>query len=168
MAETLYFHDNFFSSGTTDIYNSQKEIVGTLDLKSAFSDGVDVLDPEGTLQLRGYFPFFSHKWNVVNSTEDTVGILRARFALFRKLFEYEASDQGFYTIESEAFSREYSVLNPSGSLICEFKRVDDFFESPAFQLINYSDTIPSIEWITIVMGVNAIQKRRRRNNAAAT
>ncbi|MFS0675000.1 hypothetical protein [Ornithinibacillus sp. 179-J 7C1 HS] len=167
MGETLYFFDNFFSSGKTDIYTEQKAIIGYLDLKSAFSEGVNILDENGNLLLRGYTPFFSNKWNIVDPNETTVGILRERFALFQKSYEYQADNGETFTIESEAFSRDYTIIDTADKVACNFKRVDGFFESPAFQLTNFSETIPSTEWIAVVMGVNAIQKRRR-NNAAAT
>ncbi len=40
----LYFRDNFFNAGRTDIVNARREPAGKLDLKSAFGSSLDVLD----------------------------------------------------------------------------------------------------------------------------
>ncbi len=36
MGESTYFTDNFFSKGITEIFNSEQDIVGSLDLKALF------------------------------------------------------------------------------------------------------------------------------------
>lgn len=38
----LYFKDNFFSSGITDIMDREGRVIGSLDLKSAFGSSLDV------------------------------------------------------------------------------------------------------------------------------
>ncbi|MEN2768764.1 hypothetical protein [Ornithinibacillus xuwenensis] len=165
MSRIIYFNDNFFSSGRTVIYNTDKEKIGELDLKSAFSTSVDILDVDGNLTLRGFFPFLSNKWSIVDVNEVSKGILKTRFALFKKLFEYVTRNGEGYLIESEAFSKQFTVTDSNKRLICEFRRVDGFFQSPAYRLTNYSDIVPAMEWVAVVMGVHAIQKRR--NNSAA-
>ncbi|QTN00656.1 hypothetical protein ERJ70_15980 [Sediminibacillus dalangtanensis] len=57
MGESIYFKDNFFSAGTTEIFNEDHEQIGLLDLKSAFSSGVDVMDKEGLIVIKGSFLF---------------------------------------------------------------------------------------------------------------
>ncbi len=44
----VYFQDNFFSSGKTEIVDQNQQSLGELDLKSAFSSSVDVYDAAGT------------------------------------------------------------------------------------------------------------------------
>ena len=64
MGSIRYFSDNFFSAGVTDIYNEEKEIVGQLDLKSAFSTSLVVRNNSGETLVQGRFPFLSNKWIV--------------------------------------------------------------------------------------------------------
>ncbi|MFD2044314.1 hypothetical protein ACFSTA_10510 [Ornithinibacillus salinisoli] len=166
MSESIYFNDNFFSAGETEIYNEKKERIGHLDLKSAFSSSVDILDTDENIHFQGYFPFFSNKWNIIDGNEKELGILRARFSLFTKAYEYDAYNREVFKIESEAFSREYTIFNQTGDTVCHFKKVNNFLESPAFQLTDFTESISTFEWIAVVMGVNAIQKRR--NSSAAS
>ncbi|MEH7009635.1 LURP-one-related family protein [Neobacillus niacini] len=157
----LYFKDNFFSSGKTEIFNSSKEVVGRLDLKSAFSSGVDVLDENGSLVVSGKFTFFSNKWRIYDANEQEIGVLKDKISLFSKKYEYEAYGRGVFHIKSEAFSREYDILDDQSNLIAKFEKVSGFFASPAFQLSNFNEIVPNEELIAVVMGVNAIQKRRQ-------
>ncbi|MFD1039322.1 hypothetical protein ACFQ3N_13095 [Virgibacillus byunsanensis] len=73
MGESIYFTDNFFSKGTTDIFNSEREKVGSLDLKSAFSSRVDILDVVGKVVMKGSSPFLSRKWIVKDHHEQEIG-----------------------------------------------------------------------------------------------
>lgn len=163
MTSSIYFHDNFFSKGITDIFNSEKEKIGSLDLKSAFSSSVDVLDADGKVVVRGKFPFFSGKWLVMDARERELGLLKQRFSLFKKRYEYATDRRGVFQIESEAFSREYVIMDARERVVAEFKKVNGFFQSPAFELVNQSDELGNEELIAVVMGVNMIMKR----NAAA-
>ena len=60
----LFFSDNFFSAGRTDIYNSDREMVGALNLRSAFSSKVEIEDVNGDVTMEGAFTFFANKWIV--------------------------------------------------------------------------------------------------------
>ncbi|WP_409252973.1 hypothetical protein V1502_03315 [Bacillus sp. SCS-153A] len=164
MSSELYFSDNFFSSGRTDIFNSEKERVGELDLKSAFSASVDVLDNEGQILASGKFPFFGNRWIVSGKNGEELGELRQKWSFFAKKFQYHSVGKGTYTIESEAFSKEYTILDQQGAVSCSFEKVSGFFSSPAYKLENKSANLSNQELVAVVMGVNAIQKR---NNAAA-
>ncbi|MGE8079965.1 hypothetical protein [Peribacillus loiseleuriae] len=53
--QILFFNDNFFSSGKTIIYDENETQVGELDLKSAFSSRVDVLNQTGSIIVSGKF-----------------------------------------------------------------------------------------------------------------
>jgi hypothetical protein len=166
MAQTpIYFSDNFFSAGATTIFNENKEEVGTLDLKSAFTSSVDILGLDGTVKTKGYFPLFSRRWTVTDGLDKELGTLRQRFSFFTKKYEYVAHHRGVYEIFSEAFSREFQISDENGNLVSEFKRVNGFFQSPAFQLTNLSECVSNEEWVAVVMGVSMIIKR---NNAAAS
>ena len=161
----IYFRDNFFSAGVTKIFNENKEELGSLDLKSAFKSSVDILDVEGNIIVKGRFKFFSNRWQITSDSNQLLGTLRQRFTFMKKRFEYDAHDRGLYRIESEAFSREYRVLNDQEEVIADFNRLNGFFEAPAFRLTNSSDKLSNKELVAIVMGVNMIQKR---NQAAAS
>ncbi|MGD6801241.1 hypothetical protein [Rossellomorea aquimaris] len=165
MSSTLYFSDNFFSSGRTDIYNSHKEKVGELDLKSAFSASMDILNNEGRVMASGKFPFMGNRWIVSGKEGEEMGELKQKWSFFSKRFQYHSFGKGTFSIESEAFSKDYTVLDEKGAVICSFERVSGFFSSPAFKLENYSSALGNQELVAVVMGVNAIQKR---NNAAAS
>jgi len=162
---TLYFKDNFFSAGRTEIFNSSKEKVGELDLKSAFSSGVDVLDQDGNLVVSGKFPFFSNKWRITDKFEQEIGVLKQKLTFLAKKYEYDAYGRGIYLIESEPFSHTYEIFDEHSNQIARFEKVSAFFESRAYQLSSTTDTVSSEELIAVVMGINAIQKRR--SNAAA-
>lgn len=161
---SIYFTDNFFSAGLTTIYDENKEEVGTLDLKSAFTSSIEVLDLEGKIVNKGYFPFFSRRWVIEDGNENELGALRQRLSFFSKRFEYNTHDQYTYQIKSEAFSRDYEVFDEAENLVAEFKRISGFFSSPAFQLKNQSEKLSNEELIAVVMGVSMINKR---NSAAA-
>lgn len=163
--QTLYFKDNFFSAGRTEIFNSLKEKVGELDLKSAFSSSVDVLDKVGNLVVSGKFTFFSNKWRISDSSDQEIGVLKQKITFLSKKYEYEAYGRGTYFIESEPFSREYDICDDQSNQIGKFEKVSGFFSTPAYQLSNFTESLSNEELIAVVMGVNAIQKRR--NNAAA-
>ncbi|WP_088042328.1 hypothetical protein [Bacillus sp. EAC] len=165
--EPLYFTDNFFSTGKTDIYNEQKEKIGELDLISMFSSGVDVLDQEGNIRISGRFPFLSSKWKIYDHQAQEIGSLKSKFAFFAEKYEYEAYGRDIFFIKSEAFSKLYEIYKEETNLVGKFERVSGFFSSPAFKLTSYTDQMSSQELIAIVMGVNAIQKRRRSNGASA-
>ncbi|WP_141604025.1 hypothetical protein [Terrilactibacillus laevilacticus] len=169
LQDTLYFSDNFFSAGRTDIFNESKETVGILDLKSAFSSGVNVLNPEGEILTSGKFPFMGIKWRIYDDLGEEIGALKGRFAFFSKKYEYDAYGRGIFQVEAEAFSKQYVILKEQ-SVVAEFNKISGFFSSPAYQLKNLTDDLLSEELVAVVMGINAIEKRRRNNaaNSGAT
>jgi hypothetical protein len=165
MNGVLYFMDNFFSSGRTDIYNTEKERVGELDLKSAFSAGVEVLNNDGGVLASGKFPFWGNRWIVFGKDGDEIGELKQKWSFFSKKFQYQSFGSRTFFIESEAFSKEYTILDSQGAVVCHFERVSGFFASPAYRMENMSSDLSNEELIAVIMGINAIQKR---NNSAST
>ncbi|MFC4559748.1 hypothetical protein ACFO3D_16295 [Virgibacillus kekensis] len=163
MEESIYFTDNFFSAGKTEIFNGDQENIGSLDLKSAFSSSVDILNTEGNVVMKASFPFLSRSWVVKDQDDQEVGKLKQRFAFFSKKFVYHSYLHGDFKIRSEALSRDYDILNTNEELVATFKRVNGFFRSPAFELSNNSSGLSNEELIAVVMGVNMIIKR---NNSA--
>jgi hypothetical protein len=163
--ESLYFTDNFFSAGRTEIFNETKEKVGELDLKSAFSSSIDVLDKNGEITITGKFPFFSNKWLITDRDLNELGDLRAKFSFFSRKYQYTAYDRGIYLIEAEAFSHKYEIYDDQLNKVGNFEKVSGFFSSPAFKLTNYSDQVTALELIAVVMGVHNIQKRNSSNAA---
>ncbi|MCL6572969.1 MAG: hypothetical protein K6T88_15000 [Bacillus sp. (in: Bacteria)] len=162
--QTLYFQDNFFSAGKTEIFNSSKEMVGKLDLKSTFSSSIDVLDKDGNMVVSGKFAFFGNKWRISDSSDQEIGVLKQKLTFLSKKYEYETFERGTYFIDSEPFSQEYEITDEQSNQIGRFEKVSGFFSSPAYQLSNFNEKVTIEELIAIVMGVNAI---RKRNNAAA-
>ncbi|MGI8314208.1 hypothetical protein [Halobacillus mangrovi] len=160
MEACVYFSDNFFSAGRTDIYNEEKEMVGSLNLKSAFSSSVDVEDTNGEIVVQGYFPIFSNKWSVQQTKGEELGKVKTGFSFFKKRFRYESKNQSL-EIESPAMSKEYTMTDKSGVEVATFRKVSGVFQSAAFELKNHTSSISTEELISVVMGVNAIEKRRR-------
>lgn len=161
----LYFKDNFFSAGTTDIMNETGEIVGSVDLKSAFGSSLDVYDKAGMRVCGGKFRFFSNKWEISDANEYELGVLRMRMSFFTKKFEYDAGERGIYEIISPSFSKEYEVQGEDGQVIARFNQTSNWLQSGAFYLENGSEHIGEWELIAVVMGVHAI--RKRANNSSA-
>lgn len=165
MERVLYFKDNFFSSGRTEIFNDSKYKVGELDLKGALSSNIDVLNKNGKVVVSGKITFLSNKWRIYNEYGKEIGILKGKLNLFSKKYEYDAYKRGIYYIKSEALSRQYDILDEQANLIGKFEKVSGFFASPAFKLTAFHETMTTEELIAVVMGVNAIRKRQQSSAA---
>ncbi|GGM24368.1 hypothetical protein GCM10011351_07660 [Paraliobacillus quinghaiensis] len=167
---SLYFSNNLFSAGKTEILTETKEVVGELDLKSMFSSGVDVLDANGNIVMKGSFKFMSSKWITKDKNDQEIGLLKKPFFSIGKKYVYTSYQYGEYYIESAAFSKDYTVLNQQNEQVATFKKVSGFMQSSAYQLQNFSPNLSDEELIVVVMGVNMITRRRRNaaNNSAAT
>lgn len=161
----LWFRDNFFSAGVTEILNEQEEHAGRLDLKSAFGSSVDIYGQDGALLYKGSFPFFSMKWEVKQAGDRRVGVLKGRFAWFSKRYSYDAGERGQFEITSPAFSKEYDLLDETGTVVARFEKVSGWFSSGAFLLNNECERLDDYELVAVVMGMYAMQKR---NNAAGS
>jgi uncharacterized protein YxjI len=162
----LYFRDNFFNAGFTEILDSQAKNIGHLDLKSSFGSAIDVFGLNDQLLYKGGFPFFSGKWEISNPDGSLVGVLRSRFTMFSKKFTYETEGRGSYDITSPAFSKEYEVSDSSGSLVANFEKVNGWLSSGAFTLRNQSADLDSYELVAVIMGMHAIQKRQDASHAS--
>ncbi|PAF31428.1 hypothetical protein [Paenibacillus sp. 7516] len=160
----LYFRDNFFNAGYTEIMNGNQEQAGHLDLKSLFGSSLDVFGPAGLI-CSGRFGMLSNRWDVTSADGGHLGILRARMSFFSKRFEYDAGPRGIYEVSAPAFSQEYDVTGMGGRTVASFRRTSGWFSSGAFVLSNESEQLDTYELIAVVMGVHAINKRR---NSAAT
>lgn len=159
MDKCVYFTDRIFSSGKTDIYNESQEILGKLDLKSAFTSSVSVENQKGEIIVEGSFPFLSGKWTIKQPNGKEFGEVRASFSFFTKRYSY-TTNSGRFEIESPAFSKEYTILDGNKAAVATFKKVSGIFQAAAYELKNYSDFLLTEELIAVVMGVNAIEKRR--------
>ncbi|MBO7742593.1 hypothetical protein I8J29_00195 [Paenibacillus sp. MWE-103] len=157
----LYFRDNFFNAGVTEIVNGAGERAGEVDLRSLLGSGLDVYGADGSLACSGGFPLLSGKWGVSGPSGESVGQLRARMSFLTKRFEYEAYGRGVYEIEAGAFSQEYRIADESGNPAAEFARASGFFEASAYALETYDDAVGAYEWIAVILGMHEIQKRRR-------
>lgn len=159
----LYFNDQFFSTGQTDIMDENGTPAGMLDLESMMSSSISVYGPDSMLRCSGQFRFFSGKWEVLNAAGEELGLLYARFSLFSKRYEYDAGHRGVYSIESPAFSQHYSILDGNESEVATFQKISGWLQAGAFQLQNRSPQLDSYELVAVIMGVHSIQKR---NSAA--
>jgi uncharacterized protein YxjI len=161
--QMVYLQDNFFSAGKTEIFNESKVKVGELDLKSMFSEGVEILDLDGNVITCGKFPFMGLKWRIYDSQGEEIGALKQKLSFFSKNYEYDAQGRGYFYIKSEAFSKQYDIFQDETNIVATFEKISGFFSSPAFRLTNHSIQLSTEEIIAVVMGVNAIQ---RRNSAS--
>ncbi|WP_082233106.1 hypothetical protein [Halobacillus massiliensis] len=164
MEKYIYFSDHIFSKGKKDIYDKEENRIGSLDLKSAFTSSVNVENKKGEVVIEGKFPSFSNKWAVSLSDGNELGQVKSSLSFFTKRYKYKTSTEQ-YEIESPALSREYIIYDKYKKEAATFKKVNGLFEAAAFELRNNSDSLLTEELIAVVMGVNAIQKRR--NNAAS-
>ncbi|MFS0636932.1 hypothetical protein AB1K84_13610 [Mesobacillus foraminis] len=164
MENTVYFADNLFSAGRTEIYNQSQEKVGELNLKSAFTSSMSVENSMGETVVEGAFPFLSGKWVITKPEGTELGKVSASFSLFTKRYYYTAID-GRYEIESPAFSKEYTILNQGKEEVATFKKVNGLFQAAAYELKKVPDSLLTEELIAVVMGVNEIEKRRRNSSA---
>lgn len=163
MENCVYFKDTFFSSGKNDIFNSEQQKRGVLDLKSAFSSGVSIEDESGRVIVEGSFPFLSGKWVVKQPDGKEFGVVKSSFAFLSKKYRYMTNEQN-YEIEAPAFSKEYIILDENKTEVATFKKVNGFFQASAFELKHNSNHLFTEELIAVIMGVNAIEKR---NSSAA-
>lgn len=159
-ATTVYFENNFFSMGLTDIWDEQERRIGRLDLQDLFSSGVTVLDLHGKELASGAFRFFSNTWVVKDGDGNEAGELRGKFAFLASKYEYEHMRFGAFPIASEMFSQQYSIETADGDPAASFERTNHVLGPASFRLHNVSE-LPTAEWIAVVMGVHAIQQRRR-------
>jgi uncharacterized protein YxjI len=161
----LYFRDNFWNAGLTDILDEQEGKVGHLDLRSSFGSAIDIYGPNDELLYNGSFPFFSGKWEVSGADGEQVGILRSRLTFFSKKYTYETIGRGSYEIISPAFSKEYEIIDDSENVIAQFKQVNGWLSSGAFLLDNQCEFLDSYELVAVIIGMHAIQKAA--NNAGS-
>lgn len=160
MNQTLYISNTFFS-GKTDIVNEIQEKVGVLDTKSTFTSTVDVLDEYEHLVISAKFPFMRTKWFVTDYYGQEIGILKGKFTVLAKKYEYTAHKRGVYLIDSEPFSRNYSIYEKE-NLIGTFKRINGIFSTPKYQLNIINNKINNFEWVAVVMGIQAIELRKSK------
>ncbi|WP_063567682.1 hypothetical protein [Paenibacillus sp. O199] len=161
----LYFRDNFFNAGYTEIMNREQEQAGHLDLKSAFGSSLDVFDNLGLI-CNGKFRMLSNRWDVTSADGREWGVLRARISFLSKKYEYDAGPRGVYDVSAPAFSYEYDITGMGGKVVASFRRTSGWFGSGAFVLDNQSEHLDTYELIAVVMGVHATNKRR--NSAAGS
>ncbi|NDI34132.1 hypothetical protein [Chengkuizengella sediminis] len=161
----VYFKDNFFSSGLTDIYTENKVKLGELDLKSAFSTSIEVCDEKGFTVIKGGFRFFSNKWVISDRIGQELGIVRAKISFFSKKYVYETRSNEYH-IYSPSFSRQYEITDERQKLVAQFNKINGFFESSAYKLTNNSTKLSTPELVAVVMGVNAITNSNAASGAA--
>jgi len=162
----LYFRDNFFNAGRTEIVNENQEPIGEIDLRNAFGSSLEVFGRDGGGPLfGGKFRMMSNKWRVTDSSGEECGVLRYRFTFMSKRYEYDRYGEGVFEITSPAFSRDYEVRNAKGELVVSFQKVSGWFESTAFRLTVHSGRIDGYEWVSVIMGMHEI--RKRQNSAGA-
>lgn len=163
---TLYIKDNFFSAGQTAVMDEERQLVGSLDLHSMFSSKVSYQPLQSKNLYTAHFTVFSMKWVIELNNQD-IGLLRSKLTLFSQKYLYESFGKGTFRIESQAFSKEYSVYNDREELVATFKKINGWFESSAFRLENVTEELTNAELILAIMGVNQIQRKKKARNAGA-
>ncbi|MCM3749779.1 hypothetical protein M3223_20805 [Paenibacillus pasadenensis] len=162
----LYFKDNFFSIGTTDIMDSAGAPIGLVDLKVASNSTLEVFGANKESLYVGKFPFFSSKWTVLDAKEKELGKLYAKMALFNKRYEYDSNGRGLYRLSSFAHTSDYEITNDEGAIIATFKKTSGWLSPSAYRLNCKDSRIDPMEWVAVILGMNQIQKRQ--SAAAAT
>lgn len=155
----LYFRDNFFNAGRTDIVNARREPAGTLDLKSAFGSSLDVLDLKRESCLQRKVPVHVNQMGGDGGGRKPAGRAETPSQFHVEKFIYESEGRGIYEIFSPAFFKEYSITDERGLAVAQFEKVNGWFESGAFCLRNESERLGSYELIAVVMGVHETNKR---------
>ncbi len=161
----LYFRDNFFNAGRTEIVNEYKEQVGLVDLRGAFGSAMDVFGGDGGPLFGGKFRLLSNKWAVTDANGQECGVLRYRMSFLSKRYEYDRYGVGLFEITSPAFSRDYEIRDGKGGLVVSFQKVSGWFESSAFCLTVHNGWVDGYEWVAVIMGMHEIQKRHRHSGA---
>jgi hypothetical protein len=111
MEKCVYFTDQFFSFGRTDIYNESQEKVGELDLKSAFTSSMSVENEKGEIVVEGCFPFFSGKWVIKKSDGTELGMVSASFWVWiPKPGKVEKRPIGVPSVADRALQRSTSTV----------------------------------------------------------
>ncbi|WP_058305696.1 hypothetical protein [Gracilibacillus massiliensis] len=83
-----------------------------------------------------------------------------------KILLLRTSRQQSFQIQSPVFSREFTILDDQETEVADFYRISNFFSSPAYQIVNQTNAMTMEELIAVVMGVNAIEKRKNSSGAA--
>ncbi|REK71272.1 hypothetical protein [Paenibacillus paeoniae] len=160
----LYFNDQFFSTGQTDIMDKEGMPAGMLDLESMWTSSVSVFAQNASLRCTGQFRFMGNTWEVSDAAGEERGTLRARFSLFSKRYEYDAGYRGIYMIESPAFSQDYAILDRNERTVATFQKISSWLQPGAFRLQNNASELDSYELVAVIMGVHSIQKRTNNNH----
>lgn len=126
-----------------------------------------MLDRDDKIVMTGKFTFFSNKWRIYNAYEKEIGVHSGKLSFLSMKYEYVSGGNGTYQIKGEPFSRQYEIIDEDSNTIGRFEKVNGFFASTAYQLINFNEKFTNEELIAVIMGVNAISKRRRSNGAVA-
>ncbi len=160
----IYFKDNFFSMGPTEIMEEEGNVIGHVDLRSMFGASLEVFDQEGSTLFQGKFPLFSRRWSVLGPAEREVGELRPRLAFLSKRYEYVSFGRGIYEISSPAFSDAYEIADEAGGMAAGFRKVSSWLLPSAYRMETYTSSVGEMEWVCVILGMNAIQKAARSAN----
>ncbi|EGL16510.1 MULTISPECIES: hypothetical protein [unclassified Paenibacillus] len=157
----LYFKENFFSTGKSPILEASGIQAGTLDMKHMLSSSLSVLDSSGRKVCSDSSRLLSlgRKWDITDGRGNILGVLRPRFTLLAKKYEYDAGRRGIFDIESPLLSKHYTIRDSSDALAAEFRQVNGWLQSGAFRLRNESPMLDSFELIAVIMGVHELQRR---------
>ena len=121
---------------------------------------------DGITQATGEFKGLLGKWTVFDNNTEELGTVRSVFLSFSKKYIYNAFNREELSIHSPAFSKNHIIYDTRNNEIASFKRVNNFFASAAYEVHNSTDFFTMEELIIVVMGVNEIKKRKRRQTNA--
>ncbi|WP_338554725.1 hypothetical protein [Paenibacillus sp. KS-LC4] len=161
---SLYFRESFLNSGSTSIMNEAGQSAGLIIPKGAFGTSVEVYDANEMKMCQAKIHFFLMKWEVSDSCGVLLGVLRPRMSFMNRRFEYDAGGRGCYLIESQAFSKEYIIMNRREELIASFAQTSGWMQSGVYCMWNETRLLGDYELIAVIVGVNEIRKRQNSSS----
>ncbi|MBP2000748.1 uncharacterized protein YxjI [Paenibacillus shirakamiensis] len=155
----LYFRDNFFNAGRTEIMNEAGQPAGSVDLRSTFGSALDIYDYTGSIVCSGKLRFMANRWDLTAPSGSPLGTVRERLSFLSKRYEYDAGEgRGVYEITCPLFSKEYSIVSMTGDVVARFIQTSRWLESGAYCLQNGSQLLDEYVLVGVVMGVHTMQK----------
>ncbi|UTR16472.1 hypothetical protein MM221_07995 [Salipaludibacillus sp. LMS25] len=105
------------------------------------------------------------KWLVFGLNDEQLGILKGNTFSFKKKFMY-TTEGHTYKICSPSYSRDFTITNEKEMVVATFKLTNHVLSvKNAFEICNVTEELKTEEIIMIVMGINAIWKRRTKGKS---
>src|SRR5690606_35222992 len=112
----------------------------------------------------GKFAPLTNQWKIFDQNNQQLGIVKPKFFSFSKKYTYTRLDDVMFFINAPALSRDFTVYYEKDDVVATFIRMNGFFSSASYE-IHLHSSLEMEELIAVVMGVNAIEKRKRSSSA---